>query len=147
MNSRRLKGNKNHDELAPTPDRAKHCKLHHFSCSGGHLSAAKIKSTFMLPIQTIMKRSDLVFRALHRQSMSWVTRFFGELRLFRGSDSLRKAKCTGRSARSRFNTFRRSTATIEVLPENSRTSRWSSGQPHPPTACGAGLLVEFYRRA
>ena len=41
--------------------------------------------------------------------------------LFKGSDSPRKTECIGRSARSRFNTFRRSTATIEASPENSRT--------------------------
>ena len=41
--------------------------------------------------------------------------------LFKGSDSPRKTECIGRSARSRFNTFRLSTATIEASPENSRT--------------------------
>jgi hypothetical protein len=41
--------------------------------------------------------------------------------LFKRSNSPRKAECTGRSARSRFNTFKRSTATTEASPENSRT--------------------------
>jgi hypothetical protein len=46
---------------------------------------------------------------------------FGEQCLFKRLDSPGKTECTGRSARSRFNTFMRSTAAIEASRENSPT--------------------------